>query len=54
LRGVRVDDAHAALAQGIEQLEDYLFDLSGTQDRQSRAFVELVAKMIGVTVVPVR
>jgi hypothetical protein len=34
--------------------EDYLLDLSGTQERESRAFVELLSKMIGVTVVPAR
>jgi len=34
--------------------EDYLFDLSGTQERESRAFVELLSKMIGVPVVPPR
>jgi hypothetical protein len=34
--------------------EDYLLDLSGTQERESRAFVELLSKMIGVSVVPAR
>jgi len=34
--------------------EDFAFDLSGTQERESKAFVELVCKMIGVTVVPGR
>ena len=33
---------------------DYLFDLSGTQERESKAFVELLSKMIGVSVVPAR
>jgi hypothetical protein len=32
--------------------DDYLFDISGTQEKESRAFVELLAKMIGVSVVP--
>jgi hypothetical protein len=34
--------------------DDYLFDMSGTQEKESRAFVELLSKMIGVTVVPAR
>ena len=34
--------------------EEYLYDVSGTQDRESRVFVELLAKMIGVSVVPAR
>jgi hypothetical protein len=34
--------------------DDYLFDLSGTQHRESYAFVELLSKMIGVSVVPPR
>jgi hypothetical protein len=34
--------------------DDYLFDVSGTQERESRAFVELLGKMIGVPVVPAR
>ena len=34
--------------------EDYLLDFSGTQERESRAFVELLSKMIGVTVIPGR
>jgi hypothetical protein len=34
--------------------EDYLFDVSGTQERESRAFAELLSKMIGVSVVPAR
>jgi hypothetical protein len=34
--------------------DDYLFDLSGTQEKESRAFVELLCKMIGVSVVPAR
>jgi hypothetical protein len=34
--------------------DDYLFDMSGTQERESRAFVELLSKMIGVSVVPAR
>jgi hypothetical protein len=34
--------------------EDYLFDMSGTQERESRAFVELLSKMIGVPVIPAR
>jgi hypothetical protein len=31
--------------------DDYLFDLSGTQEKESRAFVELLCTMIGVSVV---
>jgi hypothetical protein len=34
--------------------EDFAFDMSGTQERESKAFVEVVCKMIGVTVVPGR
>jgi hypothetical protein len=34
--------------------DDYLFDLSGTQEKESRGFVELLCKMIGVSVVPAR
>jgi hypothetical protein len=34
--------------------EDYLFDMSGTQERESKVFVELLSKMIGVAVVPGR
>ena len=34
--------------------DDYLFDLSGTQERESKGFVDLVAKMVGVSVVPPR
>jgi hypothetical protein len=34
--------------------EEYLLDVSGTQDRESRVFVDLLAKMIGVPVVPAR
>jgi hypothetical protein len=34
--------------------DDYLFDMSGTQEKESRAFVELLGKMIGVSVVPAR
>jgi hypothetical protein len=34
--------------------EDYLFDMSGTQERESKAFVDLLSKMIGVPVVPAR
>jgi hypothetical protein len=30
--------------------EDYLFDLCGTQDRESRVFVELLSKLIGAPV----
>ncbi len=30
--------------------DDYLFDLSGTQDRESYLFVELLSKMIGAPV----
>jgi hypothetical protein len=33
---------------------DYLFDMTGTQERESMAFVELLSKMIGVSVVPGR
>ena len=32
----------------------YRFDMSGTQDRESRHFVDLLSQMIGVAVVPVR
>jgi hypothetical protein len=32
--------------------EDYLFDMTGTQERESRAFVELLSKMIGVAITP--
>jgi hypothetical protein len=34
--------------------EDYLFDMSGTQERESKAFVDLLSKMFGVSVVPPR
>jgi hypothetical protein len=34
--------------------DDFLFDLSGTQEKESKAFVELLSKMIGVSVVPAR
>jgi hypothetical protein len=34
--------------------DDYVFDMCGTQERESRAFVELLSKMIGVSVVPAR
>ena len=34
--------------------DDYLLDLSGTQTQESRAFVELVSKLVGVSVVPGR
>src|SRR5262245_1406338 len=34
--------------------EDYLLDISGTQETESRAFVELLSKMIGVPVEPAR
>jgi hypothetical protein len=34
--------------------DDYLFDMSGTQEKESRAFVDLLGKMIGVTVVAAR
>jgi hypothetical protein len=34
--------------------DDYVFDTSGTQERESRAFVELLSKMMGVSVVPPR
>ena len=33
---------------------EYVFDLSGTQTRESRAFVEILNKMIGVAVTPPR
>jgi hypothetical protein len=33
---------------------DYVFDMTGTQEKESRAFVELLSKMIGVSVVPAR
>jgi hypothetical protein len=32
--------------------EQYLFDLSGSQERESRVFVELLGKIIGAPVVP--
>lgn len=32
--------------------EDYAFDASGTQEKESRVFVELLSKMMGVSVVP--
>jgi hypothetical protein len=32
----------------------YVFDLSGTQDRESRLFVDLLSQLIGVPVVPAR
>lgn len=32
--------------------ENYLFDLSGTQERESRAFVEVLSKMIGAEIAP--
>ena len=34
--------------------DDYLFDTSGTQERESKAYVELLSKMIGVPVEPGR
>ena len=34
--------------------EDYVYDMSGTQERESRAYVDLLAKMIGVPVIPGR
>ena len=34
--------------------DDYLFDMSGTQEKESRAFAELLSKMIGVSVVAAR
>src|SRR5262245_61741907 len=34
--------------------QQYVLDFSGTQERESRAFVELLSKMIGVPVVPPR
>ncbi|MHB1037535.1 MAG: hypothetical protein ACYC35_26005 [Pirellulales bacterium] len=33
---------------------DYLFDLSGAQQKESRLFVDLLSKMIGVSVEPPR
>jgi hypothetical protein len=32
--------------------EEYAFDSSGTQEKESRAFVELLSKLMGVSVVP--
>ena len=32
--------------------DEYLVDRSGTQERESRAFVELLSKMISVSVIP--
>jgi hypothetical protein len=32
----------------------YAFDLSGTQEKESRVFVDLLSKLIGVSVVPAR
>jgi hypothetical protein len=34
--------------------DDYLFDFTGTQEKESRGFVELLRKMIGVHVEPSR
>ncbi len=34
--------------------DDYLFDTSGTQERESRMFVKVLSKMIGVPVEPGR
>jgi len=34
--------------------DDYLFDTSGTQQRESKAFVDLLSKMIRVPVIPGR
>jgi hypothetical protein len=34
--------------------DEYLFDMSGTQEKESRAFVDLLGKMFGVGVVPTR
>lgn len=31
---------------------EYLFDMKGTQERESRAFVELLCRMLGVSVQP--
>ena len=32
--------------------EEFLFDHTGTQEKESRVFVDLLSKLIGVTVVP--
>jgi hypothetical protein len=32
--------------------DEFLIDRSGTQERESRAFVELLSKMMGVSIVP--
>jgi hypothetical protein len=34
--------------------DEYLFDMSGTQEKESRAFVELICKMIRVSVIATR
>lgn len=34
--------------------DEFAFDLSGSQDKESRTFVDLLCKMIGVKVVPPR
>src|SRR5262249_11452334 len=34
--------------------EEYLFDVTGTQERESKGFVELLARMVGVPVEPAR
>jgi hypothetical protein len=34
--------------------DKYLLDMSGAQERESKAFVELLSKMIGVSVMPAR
>ena len=34
--------------------DEFAFDFSGSQDKESRVFVDLLSKMIGVKVVPPR
>lgn len=34
--------------------QDYLFDMTGTQEKESRAYAELLKKMIGVKIIPGR
>jgi hypothetical protein len=32
--------------------DEFLFDQSGTQEQESRAFVEMLSKMMGVSIIP--
>jgi hypothetical protein len=38
----------------LDWQEEYVLDVSGTQDRESRVYVELLSKLIGVSVIPAR